>query len=137
MQLFLRGENRAAQYAAGIISIIAEKHSSLILPYIEVMVERMAEPGLPAAVRRNVVRILQHAEIPESLQGRVMDLCYQFLADPNEPIAVRCFSMTVLCNLSKVYPQIKPELKTIIEEGLQQNASAGFKARAKKITKEL
>ena len=97
----------------------------------------MQEEGVPAAVKRNVVRVLQNVVIPKKLHGAVMDICFQFLCDPGETIAVRCFSMTVLTNLSKKYPEIKNELRTVLEEALKQKASAGFRARAKNITEEL
>jgi hypothetical protein len=66
-----------------------------------------------------------------------MEACFQFLADPKETIAVRCFSMTVLTNLSKEYPEIKNELRAMIEGILVQKASAGFRTRARKVLIEL
>jgi len=41
-----------------------------------------------------------------------------------------------LQNLSKIYPEIKQELKTIIEDRWDHE-SAAFKSRAKKILKDL
>jgi len=41
-----------------------------------------------------------------------------------------------LFNLSKLYPEIKPELKLIIEE-LWDNETAAFKSRGKKILSKL
>ena len=44
--------------------------------------------------------------------------------------------MTVLGNLAKQYPEIKAELKLLIEYQLLHQ-SAGFKSRAKKVLKDL
>ncbi|MCY7309163.1 MAG: hypothetical protein LH619_00155 [Chitinophagaceae bacterium] len=44
--------------------------------------------------------------------------------------------MTVLQNLSKLYPEIKQELKTIIEDRWELETAA-FHSRAKKILKEI
>jgi hypothetical protein len=74
-------------------------------------------------------------DIPEPHHGVVMNSCFDFLADPQETIAVRCFSMSVLDNLSKIYPEIRQELVAILEDGLANEATAGFRARAKKILK--
>jgi hypothetical protein len=137
MELFLKDEYRVVQRAAWIVSIAAENHPTLLLPHLEVMVQRMKDENLPTAVKRNVIRVLQNIAMPEKLHGPVMDACFQFLADPKETIAVRCFSMAVLANLSKNYPEIKNELRTVIEEALQQKASAGFRARARKVIKSL
>jgi hypothetical protein len=133
IDLFLHDEYRVVQRAAWIVSMVANKYPELLTPHLPAMIKRMHEEGLPTAVKRNVVRILQTVKIPGQLQGPVMDACFQFLSDPKETIAVRCFSMTVLGNLAKDYPEIKGELKIAIEEVLRQKASAGLKARAKKV----
>jgi len=137
MRLFLHDEYRIVQRVAHILSIVAEKNQQLLIPHLEGMVARMQEPNLPVAVKRNVVRILQTQEIPEALHGPVMNTCFDLLADGKETIAVRAFSMTVLANLSKYYPEIKQELKVIIETGLEQNPSAGFRSRALRTLKRL
>ncbi len=137
IQLFLHDEYRVVQRAAWVISMVADEHPYLISSQLDVIVHKLQEPGLPVAVKRNVVRILQTVDIPEHLQGMVMEYCFSFLADPKKAIAVRAFAMTVLINLSKTYPEIKPELKLLIEEGLTQSPSAGYKARARAVLKEL
>ncbi|PZF72081.1 hypothetical protein [Taibaiella soli] len=133
IELFLEDEYRVVQRVAWVISLVAEKYPKLIEPYLSLFAERMQEPELPVAVRRNVVRMLQHVPIPESLEGPVMFACFEFLADPKETVAVRCFSMTVLGNLACKYPEIRQELVSIIEDQLEQGATAGFRARARMV----
>lgn len=137
MHLFLHDEYRIVQRSAWVVSIIAEQHPALLIPYMDIVMEKLTGPATPDAVKRNVVRLLQYVLIPEELHGKVMDLCFGFLADPAEAIAVRCFSMTVLANLAQTYPEIKQELQTVIEECLEQHPSAGFIARAKKTMKHI
>ncbi len=133
MQLFLHDEYRVVQRAAWVLSMVAEEHMDIVQQHLAAMVHRMAEPGVHVAVKRNVVRVLQWIDIPEELQGEVMNVCFDLLADPKETVAVRCFSMTVLGNLAQHYPEIKPELRIIIEDQLEQQPTAGFKARARKV----
>ncbi len=135
MDMFLHDETKVVQRAAWVVRMLYEKHPQIILPYLEQLINRMNEPGMHVAVKRNVVGILQDVAIPESLQGQVMNTCFDMLADPKETIAVRCHSMTVLDNLSKTYPEIRQELVTIIQDQLEHETTAGFKARAKKILK--
>jgi hypothetical protein len=45
--------------------------------------------------------------------------------------------MTVLANLSKDHPEIKNELNTVVKSALERKPSAGFRARAKKVLKEI
>jgi len=137
MKLFLEEEYRVVQKAAWIMSIIAEKRPQLLAPHLEKMIVKMQETGIPVAVKRNVVRILQNIELPETLHGPVMNVCFDLLADVRETVAVRAFSMTVLGNLAKHYPEINNELRAIIEDGLEHNPTPGFRSRAMKILKGL
>lgn len=137
LQLSLKDEYRVVQRAAWIVSKVADRHPKILLPHLAAIVKRVDGNDLPTAVKRNVVRLLQNVPIPKKLHGPVMNVCFQFLTDPKETIAVRCFSMTVLSNLSKDYPEIKQELKTVIEEVLKQKASAGIRARARKVLIEI
>lgn len=133
MLYFLEGDYVTVQRASWPIGIIGERQPQLILPYLPVMIKRMHDKDVHVAVKRNVVRALQYADIPEAVHADVMNICFDFLADPRETVAVRCFSMTVIDNLSKIYPDIKQELNSIIEEQLQHETTAGFKSRAMKI----
>jgi hypothetical protein len=133
MQLFLNDEYRVVQRAAGMISLIAEDHPLMIQSWLPQMIEKASQTSASAAIKRNVVRLMQFMKIPIDIQGEAMNLCFRLLADPKETVAVQCFSMTVLFNLSKTYPEIRPELKMIIEDHLQHQVTAGFLARAQKI----
>ncbi|MBI3882880.1 MAG: hypothetical protein HY305_01310 [Sphingobacteriales bacterium] len=89
------------------------------------------------AIKRNTVRLLQSIFIPKKFQGEVMNICFNYVADPKEAVAVKAFSLTILGNLAKEYPEIVPEIKLLIEEQLPRQTAA-FKSRAKKLlNKEL
>ncbi|MCB9045109.1 MAG: hypothetical protein H6550_03100 [Chitinophagales bacterium] len=135
LHIFLTDEYRVVQMAAHALGKIADDHPQALQPYLDQLVKRMQDPDVHIAVKRNVVRVLQYVDIPEHLHGEVMNTCFDMLADPNEAIAVRVFSMTVLDHLSKSYPEIKQELKAIIEDQLEQGCTAAFRARAKTILK--
>jgi len=136
MQCFLSNEYRLAQRAAWSVSWAARNNSSLIKPYIKDLVAQLPKKDVHDAVIRNSVRILQQIEIPESLHGELMNHCFSFIEFPSTPAAIKAFSLTTLFNLSKFYPEIKHELKLIIEERWN-NETAAFKSRAKKILKNL
>ncbi len=135
MELFLHDEYRVVQRLAQVVSKLADVHPELIAPWLPQLVRRMNEPGVHVAVKRNVVRILQSVDIPETLHGDVMNTCFDLLADPNETVAVRVFSMTVLDTLSAQYPEIRQELRVIIEDVLEQGCTAAFRARARMVLK--
>ncbi len=132
MELFLRGDRRVAQRAAWIVGICAERDLSLIVPYLARMVRRMQEPAVHDAVRRCVVRILQCVEVPPALMGRVATVCFDYLADPGVPAAIRVFSMSVLDRLAQRVPSLRGELNLVIDQQLPF-AGAAFRARARRV----
>ncbi|WP_346320593.1 hypothetical protein [Chitinophaga sp. YIM B06452] len=137
VDLFLHDEYRVVQRAAWILSYVGDKHPRLMAPHLAAMVDRMGHPGIPVAVKRNVVRILRDMPVPEDLQGPVMNFCFQFLEDPKETVAVKAFSMTILGRLAKIYPDIRNEIVMLIEDHLREGATPGIRSRGMKTLKEL
>lgn len=136
IDIFLHDEYHVAQRSGYPLSMVAEKYPGLAEESIHLLVKRLYDEGTHPAVRRNVMRMLQFIPIPKKLHAKVLNFCFEYLSDPNETIAVRCFSMSVLGKLSKEYPEIKNEAELVIQ-GALKNSTAGLRARAKKVLKEL
>lgn len=135
MNIFLYGEYRLAQRASWAVGILGEK-TELITPYYSEMIQNLKQEDLHGAIKRNTVRAWQFMDIPERHLGEVTDLCFNFLANKGEAIAIKVFSMTVLAKVAARIPELKNELKFMIEEQMPY-ASAGFKSRGKKILAKL
>src|SRR4030095_10564642 len=130
MKLFFEGEYRVTQRAAWPMSYCVRNHPELIDPYFKKLIDKLGKPGENDAVIRNIVRLLQDVEIPEKFRGQVMTLCFNFIQSNETAVAIKAFSLTILNNLSKKYPEIIPEIKTIIEERWNYETAAS-KSRAK------
>ena len=134
--LFLNDEYRVVQRAAWPVSYCVIANPQLIQKHFSQLIKNLKKPGLHDAVKRNTVRLLQDISIPEKYHGEIMNDCFDYINSPTEKAAIKAFSLTVLENLSKIYPEIKQELKTIIEDRWDYETAA-FKARARKILKNL
>ena len=134
--LFLKDEYRVVQRAAWPLSYAVIAHPEFIEKHFSKLLKNLDKPGIHNSVKRNTVRLLQDIQIPEKFQGQVMDICFGYISSPTEFVAVKAFALTVLENLSKKYPEIRSELKTIIEDRWDYE-SAAFRARGKKILKSL
>lgn len=135
VNIFLNGEYRLVQRAAWPLSYCVIAHPQLIKKHLKKILQNLKKPGIHNAVKRNTIRLLQEIEIPGPMHGTVMDICFQYLADPKEMVAVKAFSITVLGNLAEQYPEIIPELKLVIEDQLPHETAA-FKVRAGKLLKK-
>lgn len=134
--LFLNDGYRVVQRAAWPLSYCVAGHPLFIKKHFSKLLKNLHKPGIHDAVKRNTVRLLQEVEIPEKYHGEIMDTCFRYIASPDEAVAIKVFSMTILLHLSRRYPEIKNELKMIIEERWNYETAA-FHSRAKKILKEI
>lgn len=134
--LFLNDEYRVVQRAAWPMSYCVINHPQLIQKHFSKLLRNLKKPGIHDSVKRNTVRLLEHISIPGKFHGEIMDVCFNYINDPQEKVAIKAFSLTVLQNLCRQYPEIKQELKTIIEDRWDYETVA-FRSRAKKILAEL
>lgn len=136
MSYFFHDEWRYNQRAAWPVLHISLKEPQLIKPYLDQLVSNLDEPKHDAVVR-NSIRIFEDIPIPESVEGKLLDKCFEYLLDQKQAIAIRCFSMSVLGKLVTKYPELAFELKEILEDQLTYDVSAGFKVRAKRTLKAI
>ena len=138
MKIFFEGSGgyRITQRAAWPMSYCVRNHPSLIQPYFKLLLDNLSKKDVLPAVTRNTVRLLQDVEIPKKFHGKVMSICFDFIQSNTSAIAVKAFSLSILQNLSKQYPEIIPEVKLIIEERWQHETAA-FKSRSKKFLKSV
>lgn len=132
--LFINDEYRVVQRAAWPVSYCVIAHPEFMNANFGKLLKNLHKPNLHDSVKRNSIRLLQHINIPEKHQGDVMNICFKYLESPAEAVAIKAFSLTVLSNLAKRYPEIIPEVKILIEDQLPHQTAA-FKVRAKAFLK--
>lgn len=137
MQLFMHDEYRVVQRAAWIVRYVADAQPALMAPYLPLLVERLQDTTAHIAVKRNVLRIFEAIELPEAIHSDLMNICFDSIADPAEAIAVRAVSLGILARLAGLYPEIKNEIRLIIDDVMSQAPPAAFRSRAKKVLKQL
>ncbi len=136
MKIFFGNESRLSQRSAWPMSYIVKKHPHIIEPYLNKLISNLRKKGLHDAIVRNSARLLQDIDIPAKYHGKLMDACFNFIATPETAVAIKAFSLTILQRLSKIYPDITPELKLVIEDRWEHETAA-FHSRAKKLLKDI
>ncbi|MEO1261309.1 MAG: hypothetical protein AAFZ15_21070 [Bacteroidota bacterium] len=134
--LFLNDEKKVAQRAAWILSHCTDIYPLLIRPHLKDLVENLRKTNLHDAIPRNTLRILATQEIPETVKGHLLNLCFDYLMVAKLPVAIKIHAMQIVFNISKNEPDLLNELKMVIEERLPYG-TAGFKSRGKKIVKAI
>jgi hypothetical protein len=135
MDLLFHGEPPLPQRAAWVVSTIADKNPELCLPYLEPIVLHL-EKFKHTGIHRCLLRFIAEISVPESLQGYLFDICYQWLILRDTPIAVKVYSMQILFNISETEPDLKQELRLLFEE-LTEHESPGIKSRSRYLIEKL
>lgn len=125
------GNARLQSYTSWIVSTCVENFPYLLLPYMGQTIEMMHQP-IPETTKRNIIRAWQFIAMEEQYQGQVLTICFDFLQKNNTSIACKIYSLTVAANLAKQIPELRHELKLIIEDQLPYQ-TPGFVSRGKKI----
>ena len=136
-QIFLNDvEIRVVQRAAWPLSYCVIQHPKFITKHFAALFKNLQKTNILEAVKRNTLRLLQFIDIPKKYHALTINTCFDYIISSKEKPAIKAFSITILQNLSQIYPDLKQELKIIIEERMHLE-SAAFKSRAKKFIKEI
>ncbi|WP_315813966.1 hypothetical protein [Paraflavitalea speifideaquila] len=135
MKVFLEGDKLVQQRGGWPLSYCAQRNPSFVMPYLGKLLKLLERKDVHNAVTRNILRLLQDITIPTRYQGQVMNICFEFITAPQQPAAIKAFSLTVLEHLADSYPDIIPEIKLIIEERWPHELPS-FHSRARKLLKK-
>lgn len=128
------------QRAAMVLGDLGRACPDWLLPYhadLLDLVHAYDHPALPRAVTRYFSE-LPLAKINEENQGRLLDMSFAYLGNPQATVTVRVFSMATLLKFTKLYPELRDEVKTMVEEVLlEENATNGLLAGARRTAKAL
>lgn len=122
--------------AAWVADKINDIQPRLIEPYIPDIINRLSAET-SSSKKRHFLKLISLHRVPHEQCSFLLEYCLQCFTSSSEPIAVRVFAMQVLYNISETEPGLKPELLTTIQHEIELHASAGIKARGRKLAQQL
>ena len=135
LQLALHEKDPIAWRACWVLDVSDEKMPGLARKHISKIVKAL--PGLESkGSLRSLLRMLARYDIPEEEQGLLIDLCFSYLVSEQYPVAVKAHAMQIIYNHVLIYPELKDELITVIEDQVDNN-TVGFKSRGMRIIRQL
>ena len=137
VKLFETGDAKIRTRTAWVLALIGEKSPDILYPFYATLISGICGHDVEDGVKRNVLRILHSQPLEEALHGDVMNVCFNALENSKEPVAIKSFAMGILGDLSLTYPEIKNELKLLIEAGLEQEPTPGYKSKARKVLQQI
>lgn len=136
VQLFLGDNFVLSQRAGWSLAEIAKPQPQLAQKHLTALFKSLEWTGRHNCCKRHVMGLLQSVPIPTRLQGQVLEKAYQFLHQPDEEVAVKCVSMTVLARIALLHPVLAYELRQTILP-LAEDESAAIRSRVKSTLKLL
>jgi len=134
-QNIFSADHRLAWRSCWIIDTASEDYPELLSDQLSPIITALLSTR-DGSLKRHFTRILCRYEVPEASLGLIIDRCFELLL-PAEPPAVRVNAMQLLFNISQKNPDLKGELKLVIETVMEEGGSAGFINRCKKLLQKL
>lgn len=135
LDLALNEKDPVAWRAAWILDGSDELHPGLAYNSIGQIVCRLPEVESSGTLR-SLLRLLCRYPIDEEDQGILIDLCFGYMVSELYPVAVKVHAMQIIYNHVLMYPELKEELVTVIEDQVNNN-TVGFKSRGMRIIRQL
>jgi hypothetical protein len=126
-----------AMRAARVVQLSSHHHPELVRPYLKEIIHKLPyfkNDGL----RRGLFKILteRSLDLDEESFGILADTTFNCLNNPAEKPAMKVYSMEILFRISEFYPEIKPELISILEDQMPRSTVA-VKSAGKKLLRKL
>ena len=137
LKLALMPDKKLSSRAIWALSHCADLSYERVIPFHTTLINNLKQDDLHDGVKRGILRLFQEYPIPKKHETFMLDLCFSYLNNPSEPIAIRMFSMVIVFNISKAYPELLNELELTLHQVLQTETSPGILSRTKKIVYEI
>jgi len=136
LDMMLGDDIRAQQLSAAVWYHCLKTNPNWLEDHLTLLLDKIERDITHDALKRNLFRILQTAVIPEDSQGRIYNICMDYVMDPKEVIAIRAFSMSTLYNICRSETELSRELAIVVKEAMKCGRAA-ITIRGKKILKEI
>lgn len=111
-----------------------ESEPEWIVPYLNDIIDWL--PHKNDSTQRNMLRAVTCYGVPHKQEGLWIDFCFDILLNPDKAVAVKVHAMEIAFRLTKKYPDLKDELRAVLEQFYEESTVA-FQARARKVFKQL
>lgn len=129
--------NKSQYIAAWILGYLSSIDVKYFEPHLDHLLRLMETPDLHPTIYRSITRLFQELMLPEPYHGKVVDISFKILTSEEQLAASRCNCMTILTEYAKLYPELLPELKLVIEEILEYKKDPSIQSRGIKVLKKI
>lgn len=119
--------------AAWCFSLAAKLRPSWTINCQKELVALLDRENPPDGLLRNTLRILRDSRIQRTFYDRLAFHCFNLVEDPKQAIAIRAFAMHILGQIGLALPDIRSEVKAIIDYYFTDQTPAGLVSASKAV----
>jgi hypothetical protein len=133
----LEDRERFAMRAARAIQMSVAKHPEIVKPYLKDIIRQM-DKFKTGGLKRSFAKMISETDwdFDEDTLGILAEICFKWVNDSNEEIAIKIYAQDILYRVSEIYPELKHELITVMEHNYP-HSSVAIKSRSRKMIKKL
>lgn len=133
----LRDEPQYAMRAARVLALITEKNPSFASSYIIKIMKSLPDISNDG-LKRDFIKILglYKIDMDDDNLGILVDFCFKWLNASEEKIAIKVYSMDLLFQVCKHYPDMQNELRASIEDQMEKGSGA-IRSRGNEILRQM
>jgi hypothetical protein len=134
IEMMMSGDPKIAWRAAGLIVDLMEDNDIRLRPYIHPILRKL--PTGNASEQREWLRLLLHMDIPENMEGQLVDECIRIWIATEKRPGLRYYALKNLIRIAHGYPDLKPELKSLTEAHFLDKLSPGVRRSIERLVRE-
>ena len=134
-EMVKKGPDKKTWRFLWIMDHATEKQNDFILPILDEVYMMVLKTNNESVVRHTMKLILR-CPVNEEYAGELLDRCSSWMNNPKSKISSQVLGMEFFYRTCQLYPEMAPELITLIDDLLERSPSAGFKSKLKKIRNE-
>lgn len=137
MKFAFGNDVKLSNRALWVMSHCSKIEPKTIKPYYSQLILKLRESNLTDAFKRNTLNVLSENDIPQKHQILMLDLCYRYLHNSAEAIAIRALCVPIIFKLSQNHPELLQELKGSLNHILSQENTPALYAKARIFLKKI
>lgn len=116
----LHREHTVGMRFAWMIGTLCEMEPEVVRPVSKYLYENRDKVHFPN-FDRTLAKVFYLVGVPPEIEGEAIDSLFRWMESPDIGISIRRFALLALIEVTKTYPELKEELKLILESQLDNS----------------
>jgi hypothetical protein len=132
-ELIFSDDKTISWHAAWAVEKFSEQHAYMFDNVMKIRIIQLCCTSTHGSLLRGCFSILLNVKLPTPVSVDFLNKCFENMESKNTDVAVKVLSLKLLYEITKIEPDLKTELRAVLETLDYQSYTTGFKTAAKNI----